>query len=95
MSKTKKILMFFFLVAFVVNLQLTGTLSSGMNNGFSLDQLADNIFTPSAFADEGGIMEYDVCDCYWPYCGYACGPTIFYTWGCDPGDPDWGCYLCW
>lgn len=95
MSKSKKILLLIFTITLVVNLQLTGTLTSGMEQGFSLEQLADNIFAPSAYAGEGGLFEYDVVNCIWPYCGYACGPTIFYENGCDPGDPDWGCWLCW
>lgn len=94
MSKTKKILMLIFTVALVINLQLTGTLTSGMENGFSLEQLADNIFVPSALAVENWAFGPGIClSTAEPCCGFQFMPSI----GCDPSDPDWHCDLadCW
>lgn len=50
MKTSKKILLFVFTIVLVLNLQLSGTITAGMENGFSIEQLADNIFVPSAFA---------------------------------------------
>ncbi len=90
MTTTKKIMLVVFATMLVINLQFSTPITKGMDNGFSLEQLAENIFVPNAYATWPEI-HYDVISCVWPYNGWACGPTMFYTYGCDQGDPSWGC----
>ena len=77
-----------FTITLVINLQLTGTLTSGMDNGFSLEQLADNIFVPSAYANEIFDGNYKWCFTIngWDM---SCRFEFFPQYGCDPWDPDW------
>lgn len=50
MSNTRKLLLFVFAIAVVINLQLSTPITEGMENGFSLEQLVENIFIPEAYA---------------------------------------------
>jgi len=88
MSKSKKILMFIFTTTLIINLQLSGDLTSGLENDFSIEQLADNIFVPSAFAAE----DYYAC---FNYPQHACQgypmPDGSYFYLCAAA-PD---YVCW
>lgn len=88
MSKSKKILLFIFTITLVVNLQLTGNLSSGMEQGFSLEQLADKLFIPSAFAGE----DYRACFLYGEHAcqGYPM-PEGYYFYLCAAA-PGYVCY---
>jgi hypothetical protein len=52
MATQNKIILIIFTIALVINLQFTGSLTSNMDDGFSIEQLAENIFVPSAFAYE-------------------------------------------
>jgi hypothetical protein len=51
MSITKRIFMLFFIIALVINLQFSGSLNSQMEKVTSLEQITDNMFFPSAFAN--------------------------------------------
>lgn len=53
MNKIKKLGLILFVMFVVINLQLNTPLTEGMHEGFSLAQLVDNIFVPSALAEEG------------------------------------------
>ena len=71
MSKFKKAVLIVFTLLFVMNLQFNTSLTEGMNGNFSLTQLVENVFFPSAYActQEGNCYEGG-----WPYpCG---GGTI-------------------
>ncbi|GEM_PF-6597634 len=50
MSKAKKFLLIAFTVGLVINLQFNAPLTRNMDKGFSIEQLAENIFVPEAFA---------------------------------------------
>ena len=86
MSKAKKFLLIAFTVGLVINLQFNAPLTRNMDNGFSIEQLADNIFVPEAFATvvPGNTLVYDNCAvCY----------KINNNPNCDASDPDWtGCW---
>jgi len=58
MSKAKKFLLIAFTVGLVINLQFNAPLTRNMDNGFSIEQLAENIFVPEAFATFGNIKHY-------------------------------------
>lgn len=88
MGTSKKILLFIFTIVLVVNLQLSGTITAGMENGFSIEQLADNIFVPSAFAQS----DYEGVQCVYPFYGSECVEVQNPQHGCDPNDPEWGCW---
>ena len=56
MNNTKKLLLLLFTVAMVVNLQFNTPLTHNMDNGFSIEQLAENIFVPEAYATGGNYF---------------------------------------
>ena len=51
MDKTKKILLVVFATMLVINLQFNTPLTKGMNNGFSLSQLVENVFVQESYAE--------------------------------------------
>ena len=77
MNNTKKLLLLLFTVAMVVNLQFNTPLTHNMDNGFSIEQLAENIFVPEVYASFPGL---NPCRVIHPECGGSswdpCG--IFY-----------------
>jgi len=50
MNKLKKAVLIIFTLLFVMNLQINTSLTEGMNGDFSLSQLMQNVFFPSAYA---------------------------------------------
>lgn len=64
MKKIKKLGLIIFVMFVMINLKLNTPLTEGMQEGFSLTQLVDNIFVPSAIAEEGGYYcsAYLVCN---------------------------------
>jgi len=60
-------------------------LTRNMDKGFSVEQLAENIFVPEAFAS---WIEWVTVPCIYPPGEWTCGPN-WYGIGCDPHDPDW------
>jgi hypothetical protein len=85
MNTTKKVILIIFTTLFVINLQFNTPITKGMNNGFSLKQLADNIFVPEAFAT---VVDSALVPC--PIEGYVCWFRLYPSVGCFPGE-DYGC----
>ena len=52
MDKTKKIMLVVFATMLVINLQFNTPLTKGMDDGFSLSQLVENVFVQESFASE-------------------------------------------
>ena len=88
MKTTKKVFLFVFAIAVVINLQLSTPITTGMDNGFTIEQLVDNIFVSEAYAS---IQMGAIYDC-WPQCGSTCWFGINPPYGCNPNDPDWDCW---
>jgi hypothetical protein len=51
MDKTKKILLVVFAILMVINLQFNTPLTKGMDDGFSLLQLVENVFVQESYAE--------------------------------------------
>jgi len=62
MNNTKKLLLLLFAVAMVINLQFNTPLTHNMDKGFSIEQLAENIFVPELFASNGPIWKKVTCE---------------------------------
>jgi hypothetical protein len=60
MDKTKKILLVVFATLLVMNLQFNTPLTKGMNDGFSLSQLVENVFVQESYA-ENPRVETVIC----------------------------------
>lgn len=88
MSKLKKAILIVFTMLFIMNLQINTSLTKGMENGFSVVQMLDNVFFPVAHACVEGGCEYEggtwYCDGQY-MCAY-----ITTTEYCDCDDPNWG-----
>lgn len=52
MDKSKKILMVVFATLMVINLQFNTPLTKGMDDGFSLTQLVENVFVQESYAED-------------------------------------------
>jgi len=66
MDKTKKILLVVFATLLVMNLQFNTPLTKGMNDGFSLSQLVENVFVQESYAEDGNQPYYlheIICSC--------------------------------
>ena len=71
MDKTKKIMLVVFATLLMMNLQFNTPLTKGMENGFSVAQLVENVFVQESYAESNwdgtthGVTTpfgYD-CDC--------------------------------
>jgi hypothetical protein len=51
MDKTKKMLLVVFATLMVINLQFNTPLTKGMDDGFSLSQLVENVFVQESYAE--------------------------------------------
>jgi hypothetical protein len=85
MNTTKKIILVLFVTMLVINLQFSTPLTHGMENGFSLQQLADNIFVPEAYAT---LFAEELVPCMGG--GYLCEPVFLASIGCFI-DMDYDC----
>jgi hypothetical protein len=89
MDKTKKILLVVFATMLVINLQFNTPLTKGMNNGFSLSQLVENVFVQESYAEDGGDYGY-IMPCptnpIWDIC-----ENVYNYYNCVTTDPGWGC----
>ncbi|GEM_PF-2977743 len=84
MDKTKKILLVVFATLLVINLQFNTPLTKGMNEGFSLSQLVENVFVQESYAEGGMVVRKAkelACVVY--------GDTLSYGAECDGDGP--GC----
>jgi len=92
MKRSKKVFILLFVLTLVINLQLNSSVTTNDESNFSVEQLLDTIFFPSAFAYENPGWHYGVWECSPPpYYQYDCLSQPYVTTGCDPSDPDWGC----
>ena len=67
MDKTKKIMLVVFATMLVMNLQFNTPLTKGMENGFSLSQLVENVFVQESYAEDGWgpqLWIYQWEECY-------------------------------
>jgi len=82
MSKAKKFLLIAFTVGLVINLQFNAPLTRNMDNGFSVEQLAENIFVPEAFATHNYCGFLGACVGGPDFCGfYSNGVPCMYDRG--------------
>ena len=79
MSKAKKFLLIAFTVGLVINLQFNAPLTRNMDNGFSVEQLAENIFVPEAFATITGWCKEDGCRSGDNFCEMIVFPDFLVT----------------
>ena len=93
MDKTKKILLVVFATLLVINLQFNTPLTKGMNDGFSLTQLVENVFVQESYAEDNSNYG-EVVDCFLDPLQHDC-VWITYKVNCNPSDPGWGCPYNW
>ena len=90
MDKTKKILLVVFATLLVINLQFNTPLTKGMNDGFSLSQLVENVFVQESYAEDPRYGS--VVDCPEPFYGHECLELPWQNNNCDSYTPGWGCW---
>ena len=78
MDKTKKIMLVVFATLLMMNLQFNTPLTKGMDNGFSLSQLVENVFVQESYAEGAnycgfmGLCPGGLIDCHWSSNGHEC-----------------------
>jgi len=61
MDKTKKIMLVVFATLLMMNLQFNTPLTKGMDDGFSLTQLVENVFVQESYAENSGPYSDKEC----------------------------------
>lgn len=77
MDNTKKIMLVVFATLLVMNLQFNTPLTKGMENGFSVSQLVENVFVQESYAEDD---IYYACFAAWNqecYAEYGNGTYYF------------------